>query len=155
MGRYYGTAHFDGKFGFGTQSSYDPVEFFGMNDDTSENDDESEGMFSLSASEAELKRIKALIDSQYDFLGIPAEKRKYKIEDGSEIWDLLEQFEGQLYRPFIRGKDKGIPYWSKKHMDGIIERKPGIQLAKCRIDLGCKIYTELLNDGFCWMWAEL
>lgn len=154
MGRYYGTAHFDGKFGFGVQSSYDPVEVFGMWDESSD-DDETEANFFLEASDDALSHIKNEIDKSYDLLEIPASRRIYEVQDNMTIWNLLEEFEDQLYRPFKRGVDKGIPYYSEKHKDGIVEIKPGVQLAKCRIDLGTKIYSELLKDGKCWMWAEV
>lgn len=155
MGRYYGTQQFDGKFGFGIQSSYDPVEVFGMDDETSDDEDENEASFYLESTDDDLKRIKHIIDEQYDFLEIPEDKRIYIIKTQEQVWELFQQFEDQLYRPYVKGKDQGIPYWSAKYSEGVLERKPGVQLAKCRIDLGTKIYTELKQNGYCSMWAEL
>lgn len=154
MGRYYGTAHYDGKFGFGVQSSYDPVDVFGMWDESNE-DDECEANFYLEATDAALSHIKAEIDKQYDLLEIPASRRIYEVEDNMTIWNLFDEFEDKLYRPFEKGVDKCVPYYSKKYDEGIVEIRPGIQLAKCRVDLGTKIYSELLKDGKCWMWAEV
>lgn len=150
MGRYYTTNNFDGKFGFAVQSSGDP-EIFGM-----EEQEPSSIDYYLDGSEEAIENCAKVIDEQYDFLGIPESDRVYKIEKEQEVWDLYDKYNDKCFREYNEELDKGkIPFHSEKWKKGAVEVKDGVELAWCRISLGCKIYTDLVNDGYCSLNAEL
>lgn len=150
MGRYYNTNRFEGKFGFGIQDSCDP-EIFGMSEQ-----EPTEIDYYLEANDDSLKECKDKIDEQYDFLGVKQEDRIYEIEKSSDTWDLYDKYYDKHFREFDDEKDKGkIPYHSEKWNNGAVEVKEGIELAWCRVSLGCKIYTDLVKDGYCSLTAEL
>lgn len=157
MGRYYSTQNWDGKFGFGIQSSFDPVDVFGMYDNTpdDESDDGVYGCFYLEDLDGAKEAVRSEVDKLYDFLHIAASRRFYSLQSDNQLWELFDEFEPIWFRPFEKGKDKGIPYYSPKVGEGIVEREPGIQLAKCRLELGLKILSDLEKDGYCSMEAEL
>lgn len=150
MGRYYNTNRFEGKFGFGIQSSTDP-EIFGMQEE-----DRTDLQYYLDGTEENKKECKRVIDEQYDFLEIPQEDRIYVLEDGKEIWDLLDKYINKHFREFDKEKDKGtIPYGYSGFENGAVELKEGIELARCRVVLGTRIYTDLIKDGYCSLVAEV
>lgn len=154
MGRYYGTNRFDGKFGFGVQPSTDPGDVFGM-ERIEDEPNETEASYWLDGDEENIERIRGILEGFYDDLGISEDDRIFKLKDGSDIWNMFEKYEAKHFRPFMKGKDKGIPYYSKFHEEGVVEITPGIQLTRCRVDLGVKILTELIESGECSLWAEL
>lgn len=154
MGRYYSTQNYNGKFGFGCQPSNDPEEVFGM-EDISDCDDETEALYWMEGTYANIDDVRAKLNELYDELKIKKEDRIYFIKNDMEVWDMLEKYESKHFREFKKGIDKGIPYYSHKFDDGMIEIRPGVQLARCRIDLGTKILTELVKNGECELWEEL
>lgn len=150
MGRYYSSNNFDGKFGFGVQSSDDPS-IFGM-----EEQEPSEITYYLEGTDEAKAHCKKVIDEQYDFLGVAQEDRVYEIEKGGDIWELEEKYYDSGFREWTEELDKGkIPYSSDKWKNGAVEIKDGIELAWCRVSLGCRIYSDLVKDGYCELTAEL
>lgn len=150
MGRYYNTNNFDGKFGFAIQSSTDP-EIFGM-----EEREPSEILYYLEGTDEAKEYCKKVIDEQYDILEIPQEDRIYEIEKNGDIWDLSEKYYDKHWREYDKELDKGkTAYASNKWKNGAMEIKEGTELAWCRVSLGCKIYTDLVKDGYCDLTAEL
>lgn len=152
MGRYYHTNRFEGKFGFGVQPSDDP-EIFGMEEQAP-----SSINYYLDGDDENIKKVAEKLDEQYDILGIPSEERIYLLEKGDrgELDKLYDKFYSKLFREYDKKIDgEKIPYHSEIYKNEAVEVRDGIELAWCRIWLGTRIYTELIEEGYCDLEAEL
>lgn len=152
MGRYYHTNRFEGKFGFAVQPSDDPA-LFGM-----EEQEPSVVNYYLDGSEENIKNVAKTLDEQYEYLRIPDEERIYLLEDGKD--DALDKLYSKYFKKLFRAYNKEtdvniIPFHSEVFPEGAVEVFGGVELAWCRIWLGTKIYTELVEDGYCDLEAEL
>lgn len=158
MGRYYSTeTGRDGKFGFAKQSSTDPGDFFGMKE-------QEPNQITYYADKDDEEDIKAKVDSLYDELEVPAEERIYYKEVGSnndELADLLQKYGyRKVHRNEVKRFDeiegyKHGPYYCPEEHYVFIETKQGAGLAMCRIRLGVTILSDLKDEGFCELYAEL
>lgn len=158
MGRYYNTASGrGGKFGFGKQPSTDPSDFFGMHECepaeityTADKDDEEE--------------IKKKVDELYEEIGVPEEERIYYQkgpENQDTLGDLLEKY---VYRKVNRkeverydkidGFKHDTFYCNEEHKV-FIEKIEGASLIACRIRLGVTVLSDIKDEGYCELNAEL
>ena len=150
MGRYWNSNNHSGKFGFAVQNSSDP-EIFGMQEQ-----EPASITYYLDDSDEAREDIKKVLDEQYEILHIKPEDRIYEIKDEQEIWDLLDKYHEQNYRPYDKEKDKDqIPFWSAKYESGEAPVDKRVPLAECRVSLGLKIMDDLMKDGYCELEAEL
>lgn len=158
MGRYYSDqTGREGKFWLAVQPSDDPKTVFKMNEmepDGEEDDGYGENYIDYEGCDAE--GVKKVLDEQYEKLGVPKEKRKYKCENEAEyIWEELKEYfltdkpvkdaKGHMAIGYYMGDDKPTLY-------PISYEK---ELAASRIDLGLFIYNSILENGHCFMTAEL
>lgn len=150
MGRYWNSNNHSGKFGFAVQNSSDP-EIFGMQEQ-----EPTSITYYLDDSDEAREDIKKVLDEQYNILKIKPEDRIYEIKDEQEIWDLLDKYHEENFRPYDKERDKDqIPYADKKYKQGVVPVISAIPLAECRVSLGLKIMDDLMKDGYCELEAEL
>ena len=157
MGRYYSTeTGRDGKFGFGSQPSTDPGDFFEM-----EEQEPNEITYMLSKNDYDM--VKEKVDGLYDKLKVPAEERIYylKKDERDKLGDLLEKYaykevnnaEIKRYNK-IDGFKHAVYYSGNKHKK-LIDVFEGAGLCCSRVRLGLVILSDLQDDGFCELTAEL
>ena len=89
MGRYYSTeTGRDGKFGFGSQPSTAPGDFFEM-------DEQEPSEITYTIDRSNYNMVKEKVDGLYDKLKVPAEERIYYLKKErreDELYDLLEKY---------------------------------------------------------------
>lgn len=157
MGRYYNTeCGRSGKFGFGSQPSTDPGDFFDMDEQQPE-----EITYILDKSNKDM--VKEKVDALYDQLKVPKEERIYylKKDDGDKLGDLLEKYafkkvnRAEIPRYNKRdGFDHAEYYCDEKHKVFIDVFKDA-GLCCSRVRLGLTILSDLQDDDFCELRAEL
>lgn len=157
MGRYYSTeSGREGKFGFGSQPSTDPGDFFDM-----EEQEPSEITYSIEKDNYEM--VKEKVDGLYDKLGVPAEERIYYLKKDIEnnLGSLLEKYayrvvndaEVKRYNK-IDGFEHETYYNEEKHKT-FIDAFQGAGLCCSRIRLGLVILSDLQDSGYCELKAEM
>ena len=158
MGRYYESeTGRSGKFVLCRQSSTDPGDFFGMDER-----EPTEIIYMLEKDNYDM--VKKKVDSLYDQLKIPKEERIYymKKEGGEEkILDLFDKYaykkvnnaEVKRYNK-IDGFDHETYYCEEKNKT-IIDVFEGATLCCSRVRLGLVILSDLQDDGYCELRAEL
>lgn len=159
MGRYFQTeTGRDGKFGFGSQPSTDPGDFFEMDEQ-----EPSEIVYALDKNNYDM--VKEKVDGLYDKLKVPAEERIYYLKKEKEkedkLGDLLEKYaykkvnnaEVKRYDR-IDGFEHRTYYNEEKHRT-FIDAFEGAGLCCSRVRLGLVILSDLQDDGFCELRAEL
>lgn len=158
MGRYYESeTGRGGKFALGKQPSTDPGDFFDM-----EEQEPNEITYTLDESNKDM--VKKKVDSLYDKLKVPKEERIYymKKEGGKEkILDLFDKYaykkvnnaEVKRYNK-IDGFDHETYYCEEKNKT-IIDAIEGAGLCCSRVRLGLVILSDLQDDGYCELRAEL
>lgn len=142
MGRYYNTnTGRSGKFGFGCQSSTDPQSFFDM----------VETHITYTADESDNEQIKAKLDTIYDKAGVPKKDRMYQL-DGSE--DEYKEFHNTLHKYFFEPCD---PSEGNFAGDNGTERErfADAHLCQARLWLGLIILSDINEEGYCELDAEL
>lgn len=157
MGRYYSTETGRyGKFGFGSQSSTDPGDFFEMDEQ-----EPSEIVYTLDKNNYDM--VKEKVDGLYDKLKVPAEERIYylKKEEKDQLGDLLEKY---AYKKVNNAEVKRYnridgfehqTYYDKEKNKTLIDVFEGAGLCCSRVRLGLTILSDLQDDGFCELKAEL
>lgn len=154
MGRYYNTSGGrEGKFGFGCQPSTDPGDYFGM----SEEDPTSVTYY---ADAKDRVHIKLQLDRAYDKLGVEKEKREYyePNENYDEWINNMHDFLNKYAFEDIKDEDwdgKATRYASEKPGYTSVERIDNAFLWVCRVFLGIKILSDIKDDGYCSLDAEL
>lgn len=159
MGRYFQTETGRyGKFGLCSQPSTDPGDFFEM-----EEQEPNHITYTLDKNNYDM--VKEKVDGLYDKLKVPAKERIYylKREGGKEdkLGDLLEKYaykkvnnaEVPRYNK-IDGFDHGQYHCDEKHKV-LIDVFEGAGLCCSRVKLGLVILSDLQDDGFCELDAEL
>lgn len=159
MGRYFTTeTGRDGKFGFGSQPSTDPGDFFEMDEQ-----EPSEIVYALDKSNYDM--VKEKVDGLYDKLKVPAEERIYYLkkerEQEDKLGDLLEKY---AYKKVNRAEVKRYnkidgfehaTYYNEEKNKTFIDMFEGAGLCCSRVRLGLVILSDLQDDGFCELTAEL
>ena len=142
MGRYYDTnTGRGGKFGFGCQSSTDPQDFFDM----------AETHITYTADEGDKEQIKAKLDTIYDKAGVPVEDRMYQL-DGSD--DEYKDFHDTLHKYFFEPDKTGKGGFAGEN--GVErERFTDAHLCQARLWLGLIILSDINEEGYCELDAEL
>lgn len=142
MGRYYNTnTGRGGKFGFGCQSSTDPQDFFDM----------AETHITYTAGEEDNEQIKAKLDTIYDKAGVPEEERTYQL-DGSE--DEYKSFHDNYHKYFFEPDKTGKGGFAGDN--GVEkERFTDAHLCQARLWLGLIILSDINEEGYCELDAEL
>ena len=158
MGRYYESeTGRSGKFALCKQPSTDPGDFFGM-------DEQQPNEITYTLDERNKNMVKKKVDSLYDQLKIPKEERIYymKKEGGEEkILDLFDKYaykkvnnaEVKRYNK-IDGFEHQTYYCDEKNKT-IIDVFEGAALCCSRVRLGLVILSDLQDDGYCELRAEL
>lgn len=138
MGRYYTTATGrEGKFGVACQSSTDPADYFGM----------AESRITYVAGEGDAKHIKQKLNEIYDKARVPEQERTYQLSDE------YKQFYDSYHKYFFETCEKG--HFAGEN--GTTEREtfPNAHLAMSRLWLGLVVLTDINEDGYCELEAEL
>lgn len=141
MGRYYNTSTGrGGKFGFGCQSSTDPEDYFKM------------VPVSTTYGGADEKVVKKKVDEIYDKANVPKEERIYKLKGGNndnEYEDVYQKYHKYFFEPRENGGYAGA--------NGITEGEAfnEAHLYSARLWLGLVILTDIKEDGYCEIDAEL
>lgn len=162
MGRYYQTqTGKEGKFWFAVQPSDDPEKVYGMSeleydDEHADEAGEGYGEWYVDFETADADYVKKQLDKQYDILGVPKDKRKYKIDDeGDYVWhDIVDYYLTEEQTKDEHGRDN-IGYSmgdDKPTMYPISKEK---ELAASRVQLGLVVYNCILNNGYCCITADL
>lgn len=141
MGRYWNTCTGrGGKFGFGCQSSEDPEQFFGMTSTciTYISDDGN--------------KIKQKIDKIYDKANVPKEERIYKLEGGNNDKE-YEDFYNRYHKYFFEPRENGGFRGDTGVSEGEVFNEA--HLYSSRLWLGLSILTDIKEDGYCNLEAEL
>lgn len=158
MGRYYSTeTGRNGKFGLGSQPSTDPGDFFEM-------DEQEPSEITYTIDRRSYDMVKEKVDGLYDKLKVPAEERIYylkKEREENKLCDLLEKYaykkvnnaEVPRYNK-IDGFEHATYYNEEKHKT-FIDVFEGAGLCCSRVRLGLVILSDLQDDGFCELRAEL
>lgn len=158
MGRYYSTAcEREGKFGFGSQPSTDPGDFFEM-----EEQEPNEITYTIEKNNYDM--VKEKVDGLYDKLKVPAEERIYylkKEKEKDKLGDLLEKYaykkvnNAEVKRYNKRDGFEHVTYYNEEKHKVFIDAFEGAGLCCSRIRLGLVILSDLQDDGFCELTAEL
>ena len=164
MGRYYHSNEGrEGKFALCSQSSTDPGDFFGL-----EEQEPTEIEYYAGSSQEE--DIKKKVNELYDKLGVPEDKRIFYfniVHEGGEpnqmeTWyEMVEQYayikinraEIKRYEK-LRGEKIDQYYCDDKHKT-LIEKFKGANLCMARIKLGVVILSDIKDTGECWITADL
>lgn len=168
MGRYWNCdSGRSGKFGFATQSSGDPGEFFLM--------DEQEPTHITYYTE-DKETVKAKLDEAYDFLGVPKEERIYYQPQDVARWDserntyihdeekvreckLIDEKLTHINHTYVFEKvpdgTEGANYYCEEEGYSYKPKEKDSFLMMCRIWLGVAIYSDIEDDGYCTLEAEL
>lgn len=158
MGRYYESeTGRSGKFALGKQPSTDPCDFFDM-----EEMEPNEIIYTLDERNKDM--VKKKVDSLYDQLKIPKEKRIYYIKKEGGEEKILDLFDKYAYKKVnnaevkrynkIDGFDHETYYCEEKNKT-IIDVFEGAALCCSRVRLGLVILSDLQDDGYCELRAEL
>ena len=159
MGRYYSTGTGrDGKFGFASQPSTDPGDFFEM-------DEQEPGEITYVLDKSSYDMVKEKVDGLYDKLNVPKEERIYYLKKNGyqedKLADLLEKY---AYKKVNRAEVKRYnkrdgfehkTYYSEEKNKTLIDVFEGADLCCSRVRLGLVILSDLQDDGFCELTAEL
>lgn len=156
MGRYYDTdGGRQGKFMFGVQPSDDPG-YMGMHE-------QEPTTVEYYADEDDVEKITKKLDEQYDIIGIPKNERLYYCKD----WQEMDKYEREVLHDKIfitvYAKDEtaikahgGETRWaSGKGNDYVDFEIKGMPIVLARIRLGLDILSDIKDNGFCALNAEL
>lgn len=158
MGRYFESeTGRSGKFAFGKQPSTDPGDFFGM-----EEMQPNEITYTLEKDNYDM--VKKKVDSLYDQLKVPKEERIYymKKEGGEE--KILDLFDKYAYKKVNNAEIKRYnkidgfehqTYYCEEKNKTIIDVFEGAGLCCSRVRLGLVILSDLQDDDYCELRAEL
>ena len=157
MGRYYESeTGRSGKFALGKQPSADPGNFFGM-----EEMQPNEIIYMLEKDNYDM--VKKKVDGLYDKLKIPKEERIYylKKDEEDKLGDLLWKYaykkvnnaEVKRYNK-IDGFEHQTYYCEEKNKT-IIDMFEDAGLCCSRVRLGLVILSDLQDDDYCELRAEL
>ena len=157
MGRYYESqTGRSGKFALGKQPSNDPGSFFSM-----EEMQPNEITYTLEKDNYDM--VKKKVDMLYDQLKVPKEERIYylKKDDEDKLGDLLEKYaykkvnnaEIKRYNK-IDGFERQTYYCEEKNKT-IIDMFEDAGLCCSRVRLGLVILSDLQDDDYCELRAEL
>lgn len=139
MGRYWTTnTGRDGKFGFGCQSSTDPEDYFGMTP------------ISVTYGGADEDKVKQRVNEIYDKANVPQEERIYQLKGGH---DEYEDFHNRYHKYFFEPREGG----GFAGDDGVSEGEVFEQahLCQARLWLGLSILSDIAEDGYCDVDAEM
>lgn len=146
MGRYFNTnTGRGGKFGFACQSSTDPKDYFGM-------EEEEPTSITYYADESDVDSIKAKLDALYDEAKVPQEERAYEL-DGSD--HEYQTFHNAYHKYFFETCERGEGNFAGEN--GTTEREvfTDAHLCQSRLWLGLTILTDIKDEGYCSLDAEL
>ena len=158
MGRYYESeTGRNGKFAPGKQPSADPGNFFGMKEMQP-----NEITYTLEKDNYDM--VKNKVDGLYDQLKVPKEERIYymKKEGGEE--KLLDLFDKYAYKKVNNAEIKRYnkldgfehqTYYCEEKNKMIIDMFEDAVLCCSRVRLGLVILSDLQDDDYCELRAEL
>lgn len=155
MGRYYNTdSGRGGKFMFGVQPS-DDAGHMGMHE-------QEPTSITYYAEEEDVPKIKRRLDKQYDYLGVSLKDRIYYCKDDKEMIDYENRilhdkvFETVEDTPEARKRfGKEVPWASDREGYLDFEIGQGKCLALARIRLALVILSDIKDNGYCELDAEL
>ena len=158
MGRYYESeTGRSGKFALGKQPSTDPGNFFGM-----EELEPNEITYVLEKDNYDM--VKEKVDSLYDQLKVPKKERIYYIKKEGEKDKISDLFDKYAYKKVNNAEVKRYnkidgfehqTYYCEEKNKTIIDVFEGAGLCRSRVRLGLVILSDLQDDGYCELRAEL
>ena len=108
--------------------------------------------------------VKEKVDGLYDKLKVPAEERFYYLKKErreDELYDLLEKYaykkvnRAEVKRYNKRDGFEHATYYNEEKHKTFIDVFEGAGLCCSRVRLGLVILSDLQDDGFCELTAEL
>ena len=156
MGRYYNTASGrEGKFMFGVQPSDDPGTM-GMRE-------QDPTMITYYADEHDRDKIIKNLDDQYDLLGVPKEERIYSYKTREQMNKFEEEVLTDRVFVHVRQDDtealkkyEHASRWCSSKGDDYIDfEKKGKALCLARVRLALDILSDIEQEGYCTLDAEL
>lgn len=145
MGRYYNTqTGRSGKFGFGCQSSTDPKDYFDM----------AETHITYTVGEESVEQIKQKLNEIYDKAGVPDNERSYRLAHTAKYAE-YEWFDNKYHDYFFEACEKGEGNFAGENGTTEREKFANAHLAQSRLWLGLTILTDINEDGYCELDAEL
>lgn len=158
MGRFYESeTGRSGKFTLCRQPSTDPGDFFGM-----EEMQPNEITYTMEKDNYDM--VKEKVDSLYDQLKVPNEKRIYYLKKDDEEKKLLDLFDKYAYKKVNNAEVKRYnkidgfehqTYYCEEKNKTIIDVIEDSALYCSRVRLGLVILSDLQDDGYCELRAEL
>lgn len=158
MGRYYESeTGRSGKFALCRQPSTDPENFFGM-----EEMQPNEITYTMEKDNYDM--VKKKVDSLYDQLKVPNEERIYYMKKDGEEEKLLDLFDKYAYKKVNNAEVKRYnkidgfehqTYYCEEKNKTIIDVIEDSALCCSRVRLGLVILSDLQDDGYCELRAEL
>lgn len=158
MGRYFESeTGRSGKFALGRQPSTDPSDFFGM-----EEMQPNEITYTMEKDNYDM--VKKKVDSLYDQLKVPKEERIYYMKKDVEEEELLDLFDKYAYKKVNNAEVKRYnkidgfehqTYYCEEKNKTIIDVIEDSALYCSRVRLGLVILSDLQDDGYCELRAEL
>ena len=146
IGRYYNTdTGRGGKFGFGCQSSTDPKDYFGL-------EEQEPTSITYYADESDVDNLKAKLDKIYDLANVPQEERIYEL-DGSD--DEYQAFHDAYHKYFFETCRAREGNFAGENDTTEREVFTNAHLAQSRLWLGLTILTDIKDEGYCELDAEL
>lgn len=146
MGRYYNTnTGRGGKFGFACQSSSDPHDYFGMHE-------QEPTEITFYADNDDTDKIKSKLDKIYDEASVPQKERIYELNKND---DEHQDFSNRYHDYFFEKCKRGEGNFAGEN--GTTEREvfKNAHLALSRLWLGLVILTDIKEEGYCSLDAEL
>lgn len=146
MGRYFSTnTGRGGKFGFACQNSTDPKDYFEM-------EEQEPTEITYYADDSDVDSIKKKLDKLYDEASVPQEERIYEL-NGSD--DEFQDFYTRFHRYFFETCKAGEGNFAGEN--GTTEREmfKDAHLCQSRLWLGLTILTDIKEEGYCELDAEL
>lgn len=141
MGRYWNSqTGREGKFGFGCQSSTDPEDYFGMTP------------VSITYGGADEGEVKQKVKEIYNKANVPEKERIYNLKGGDSN-DEYEDFWKRYHKYFFEPRENGGFAGNNGVSEG--EVFPNAHLCSARLWLGLSILTDISEDGYCEIDAEM
>jgi hypothetical protein len=141
MGRYWNTnTGRGGKFGFGCQPSEDPQNYFEMTPT------------SVVYGGAYENIVKQKVDEIYDKAGVPKEERVYQLDGSDNEYD---SFHNDYHKYFFETCEPNEGNFAGDNGTTEKERFDKAHLCQSRLWLGLVILSDINDDGYCSIEAEM
>lgn len=151
MGRYFNTSTGrGGKFGFACQSSSDPHDYFEM-------EEQEPTEINYYAEEKDIPFIKKQLNKIYEQANVPQEERIYCLKENKDKMSNgeSEDFYKRYHKYFFETCKSGEGNFAGANNQTEREVFKEAHLAMCRLWLGLVILSDIKDEGYCELSAEI